>query len=93
MKLKKGEINAALKLAIKASLEAKSSWVPVDHPAFAGHVLRATKARMWRVQKYPSTIIVLRHVETQKTVWDTTSGYLSLAVGLLVERGKLSEPM
>lgn len=87
-KLTKSAILATLKSAIAASQAANGAPVKVDLPGWEGYELRSFKARMSKVQQYPSTVIKVRHVATKATAWDTTAGYLPSIAARMAKNAK-----
>lgn len=92
-RLTKGELMRAVRAAIKASLDANSAWITVDHELFKGFVLRARKGRLWRVQQWPSTFVDLDRVSedgTRKDLWRTEVSYLNTIIDGIVRSGSVT---
>lgn len=75
VKLTKSAILAAVKSAVKQALVSKG-YVQVNLPGWEDYELAAYRARMSKVQQYPSTMIRVVHKTTRISVWSTTAGYL-----------------
>jgi hypothetical protein len=67
-------IVAAVKLAAKASLEARSAPVPVPLPGWERYELVCHLVRLSKAQTYPSRLITVRNCVTKVTAWSVQAG-------------------